>query len=95
MGVQDIHGLAAQEPAQGQDSRNGSAAAKGSGDDGEPGLPGPLRQLSPGVESQDYGMSPPGHDLRFGKDSPFLAAPAQGGLGMDDGKGSLGGRPGD
>ena len=36
-------------------------------------------------------MPPLPHDVGFGKNSPLLSAPTQGGLGMDNGIGAVGG----
>jgi hypothetical protein len=75
VGVENIHGLTAEQSAQSQSGGDKVAVAKKLGDDGESGLPGTLIQLSPWVNRQDQSMSPARHNFRLGKNSPFLASP--------------------
>ena len=47
--------------------------------------PGPPVQLSPGITDKDQPVAALPHGQGFHEDAPLLAAPAQGGLGMQDG----------
>jgi hypothetical protein len=77
--------LAVEQSAQSQAGGDSVTAAKDNGDNHETSLPGALIQLAPGIDCQDYFMSPWRHYFRFGKNSPLLPTPSQGGLGMNDG----------
>ena len=85
VGVQDVHRRPAEEPAQPDPGPQVFNPAEDQGRHREILQPGPLVQLSPGITDKGRPVAAPAHGQGFHEDAPLLSAPAQGGLGLQDG----------
>src|SRR5208337_3200674 len=85
MGIQDVYRLLPQQTPQAAPCPQRAHPAAGQGKAGNPPLPGPPIQLPPGVTGQEQAVPPPLHGLSLRQDAALLAAPPQGGFGVQDG----------
>ena len=86
MGVQDVYLLFPEQTPQPPPGPEVAQPAAGQGKGGEAPPRGAAIELAPGIAGQEQPMPPPLHGLGFGQDAAFLAAPAQGGFGVQNGK---------
>jgi len=85
VGVQDIKASGSQEAAQSEPGAEIAPAAEDQGNHREITKPGSPVELPPQVTGNSRAVAPLPHGQGFHEDTLFLSAPAQGGLGVQDG----------